>query len=109
MKLFSCHTKYGSKIFIHASKFAAATTTAFNPLTTACDDESDEESDNQQPLRWRESAAEPRVLTYGIGWFRVQLGYFECAGLSSRYLATRKILLKLLRIEIENYHIIMAM
>jgi hypothetical protein len=43
------------------------------------------------------------------GWFRVQLGYFECAGLSSRYLATRKILLKLLRIEIENYHIIMTM
>jgi hypothetical protein len=50
------------------------------------------------------------ATTYFIeaGMFRVQLGYFERAGLSSRY-PFRKILSKLLRIKMENYHIIMTM
>jgi hypothetical protein len=40
-----------------------------------------------------------------LGGFRVQVSFFECA----QYLATRKILLKLLRIEMETNHIIMTM
>jgi hypothetical protein len=47
------------------------------------------------------------------GWFRVELSFFDrvdrgarvtCVTIpTARYLATRKILMKLLRIEIENY------
>jgi hypothetical protein len=43
--------------------------------------------------------------TFMKGGFRVHVSFFECA----RYLATRKILLKLLRIEMETNHIIMTM
>jgi hypothetical protein len=53
------------------------------------------------------------------GVLRVELSFFErfdqgaCVTRvtmpTARYLATRKILLKLLRIEMENYHIIMTM
>ena len=63
-----------SKIFSHGAKFAAAaTTTYFNPMMTACDgsdDESDEDRDRSS--HWRKSTAEPRVLTYGIGGARMK-------------------------------------
>jgi hypothetical protein len=57
---------------------------------------------------WKErtsTSPSGRHLGHFHGLFEMELGYFERA----LYLASRKILSKLLRIEMENYHIIMTM